>query len=68
MPPEDIHVAIMTVARYPEYVHATLASLFCADPLAPGLASVDLVVGSDDDSYLECYRHSRRLRIRSMPA
>ena len=35
--PEDIHVAIMTVARSPEYVHATLASLFCAEPAgAPG--------------------------------
>ena len=55
--PEDLRIVISTVARQPEYVHTTLASLFASDPLMHRLCGVGLVVGGDDVSYLGPYGH-----------
>jgi hypothetical protein len=54
-------LAIMTVDRTPAYVHQTLASLFAADPLVHELSLVHLVIGTNDTTYLEGYRHHKHL-------
>jgi hypothetical protein len=61
--PSEIRLVVMTVNRTPAYVHSTLASLLASDPLVRGLPGVDLVVGSPDDGYLDCYRHHRWVRV-----
>jgi hypothetical protein len=59
----DIKVVVMTVSRSPEYVHATLASLFSSCDGNDGPDEVQLMVGSPDAAYLAQYRHHRRIRI-----
>lgn len=62
----DICLAVMTVQRSPEYIHATLASLFASDPLVHDLKGVHLLVGSADAQYLSGYRHHSRIHIHPM--
>lgn len=61
--PDDLRLAISTVARTPEYVHTTLASLFASDPLVHRLAGIHLVVDGVDASYLDAYRHHSVIRL-----
>lgn len=64
--PSDIRLAVMTARRSPEYIHATLASLFVSDPLVHHLKGVHLVVGGNEAEYLHQYRHHRRINIHLM--
>lgn len=64
--PEELAVSIITVKREPEYIHTTLASLFAADPWAGRMHSVNLYVGSNDASYLDCYAHHERITVKRL--
>lgn len=67
MEPHQLQLVIMTVDRPPhQYVHRTLASLFASDPLVHRLPPVRLMVGTNDASYLDGYRHHRRLQVRPL--
>jgi len=51
-----IDLAIVTVKREDDYFHATLQSMQADAP-------IDIVIGSLDADYLECYRGDGRLRM-----
>jgi hypothetical protein len=61
----DLVLAVMTVAREPQYVHQTLASLFASDSECE-LSMVHVVCGSPEVSHLSGYCHHSRVRIYPM--
>jgi len=59
----DIRLAVVTTRRNPEYVHATIASLFASTQQSRELHSVDLIADVADTQYLWQYEHHARIRI-----
>ncbi len=58
--------SFLTVAREPEYIHATLQSFLESDPAAALLLPVTLAVGGTDAAYVAPYEEMGLARVRPM--
>ena len=65
--PDSIAIAILTIDREPQYVHATIESLQKACRGLSRMPIVHVVVGCADSTYLDRYKSDASISIRELP-
>jgi hypothetical protein len=66
--PQNLVIAVRTIAREPQYIHETLASMFLSDESIRQTGQVLLLVGNESPDYLHNYFHHRHLRVLPLTA